>query len=79
MTAIVAFFLTNPTLIAIFAGVVGAIGWGFKQRLAGAKAERNAQAAAEAKARDVADQVDNDIGVLAPDAAREELSKWSKS
>ncbi|TJW49575.1 MAG: hypothetical protein E5X65_32810 [Mesorhizobium sp.] len=41
MTALLGFFLSNPTLIAIMASVVGAITWGFHQRLAGAKAERN--------------------------------------
>ncbi|MHA6686338.1 hypothetical protein [Mesorhizobium sp. A556] len=49
-----------------------------KGRLSGAKLERDHQAASEAKARDIADQVDNDIGALPGSKAREELGKWSK-
>lgn len=70
-------FFRNPTVIAAFAALIGALGWGFHQRLAGAKAERNKQAAAEAEARDIKDQVQNDIGALPADAARKELGTWS--
>lgn len=79
MMALLAFLLGNPTIIAFFASVVGGIIWGFHQRLAGAKAERNKQAGEEAKARDVADQVQNDVGALPPDAARKELGTWDHS
>ncbi|RWL14900.1 MAG: ABC transporter permease [Mesorhizobium sp.] len=79
MTALLGFFLSNPTLIAIMASVVGAITWGFHQRLAGAKAERHKQQVEQLAARDIADQVDNDVGVLTADAARKELGRWSKS
>lgn len=64
-----------PYLALIAAG----LGWGIKQRMAGAASERAKQAAAEAKARDVADEVQNDLGTLIPDQRREELRKWSKS
>lgn len=77
MTTLLLSFISNPTIIAILAGVVGAIGWGFKQRLAGAAAERAKQAAKEANARDVADEVENDVGALPGSKAREELGKWS--
>lgn len=40
--------------------------------------ERNKQKAKEAQARDIADQVDNDVGALPADLARKELGKWSK-
>jgi len=49
-----------------------------QQRRAGAKAERAKQAEREAKARDIADQVDNDVGALPPADARKELGKWSR-
>ncbi len=79
MTALLAWFLSNPTVIAIGAGVIGAaIAW-MRGRLSGAAAERNNQVAAEAKARDVADQVENAVSALAPDAARKELGQWGKS
>lgn len=50
MTALLGGLLANPTILAIIAGVLGALGWGFHQRLAGAKAERNAQKAKDADA-----------------------------
>lgn len=78
MMAILGFLLSNPTILAIGAAIIGALGFGFQQRLAGAKAERNKQAAAEAKARDVSDRVQNDVGALPADAARAELNKWSR-
>lgn len=46
---------------------------------AGRKAEQARQAEAELRARDIRDQVDNDVSVLSPSQAREELSRWSKS
>ncbi|TPI47393.1 ABC transporter permease [Mesorhizobium sp. B2-9-1] len=78
MSALLAWLLTNPTILAIAAGLVGAIGWGFSQRLAGARAERSKQADAEVAARDVADQVDNDVGALPADAVRKELKSWAR-
>jgi hypothetical protein len=50
VTALLAFFLSNPTIIGIGVAFLGALGFGFHQRLAGAKAERNAQLAKEAAA-----------------------------
>ncbi|MBZ9856765.1 ABC transporter permease [Mesorhizobium sp. CA13] len=40
--------------------------------------QKAAQAAAEAKARDIADQVDNDVGALPADKVRQELKTWEK-
>ncbi|RWE29802.1 MAG: ABC transporter permease [Mesorhizobium sp.] len=67
-----------PCVLAGGAAIIGALIWGFRQRLAGAKAERTKQAAEEAKARDAADQVQNDVGALPAGAAQTELKKWSK-
>jgi hypothetical protein len=71
-------------LLATAAGkwIVGALGvvvailaaW-LKGRLSGAKAERAKQAGQEAAARDIRDQVQNDIGAMAADKVREELAK----
>lgn len=79
MNAILAFLLGNPAILAIGAAIVGGLGFGFQQRLAGAKAERVRQAAVEAAARDIADQVQNDIGALPADAARKELRSWARN
>ncbi|ESZ42912.1 hypothetical protein, partial [Mesorhizobium sp. L2C066B000] len=46
MSAVIAWLLNNPTVLAFGATIIGALGFGFQQRLAGAKAERNKQAAA---------------------------------
>jgi hypothetical protein len=59
--------------------IVGAIGLvvaAMKLRQSGANAERARQTAAEAKARDIADQVDNDVGAVPPAEARAELKRW---
>lgn len=79
MGAILTFLLSNPTVLAIGAGVIAVAGAFIKGRLSGAAAERNKQAVAEAGARDIADQVQNDVGALPADAARKELQSWSKS
>lgn len=68
----------SALLLAIGAGIIAVAGAWFKGRLSGAKAERNKQAAEETAARDIGDQVDNDVGALHPDAARAELNRWSK-
>jgi hypothetical protein len=78
MMALIA-FLFEHTGIAIaalgtIATVIG-IGWG---NLRGAKRERAKQAVAEAGARDIKDQVQNDIGALPADAARKEMKQWSE-
>lgn len=49
-----------------------------KAVLWGASREREKQAAEEARARDIRDQVDNDVGSLPADAARKELGKWAR-
>jgi|GEM_PF-3423319 len=78
MSALLVWLLSNPTILALGAGLVGALGWGFQQRLAGARAERDKQAQAEAAARTLADQVDNEIGALRPEAIKKELKSWAR-
>lgn len=62
--------------------ILAAIGW-LGARLyymrAGAAKERAKQAAAEAKARETADDIQNDIGAMTPEQRREALRKWAKS
>lgn len=59
-------------------GAAGVLAVIFQQRRAGAKAERAKQAEREAKAKIIADQIDNDVGALPGNQVREELGKWSK-
>lgn len=78
MSALLDFLLTNPTILGIGAAILAAFGWGVRQRLAGERAERARQAATEAAAREVADQIQNDIGALLAAAARKELGSWAR-
>ena len=78
MSAILSLIFSNGTIIAIGAALVGVIAAYMKGRVSGASAERNKQAAAETKARDVADQIDRDIGALHPDQRRKELGTWGR-
>lgn len=75
---IILWLLTNPTVLAIIAGVVGAFGWGWKQRRAGAAKERAKREAADRLVNDISDQVDNDIGALTPEQRREALRKRAR-
>ncbi|CDX27280.1 putative ABC transporter integral membrane component [Mesorhizobium sp. ORS 3324] len=78
MTALLSFLAGNPAILSGLASFIAALGWGFHQRLAGAKAERARQAQAETAARALADKVDNDIGALPADAVKKELKSWAK-
>lgn len=44
----------------------------------GAAGQKAKQDRAEKKARDVADEVDNDIGAMTPEQQRERLKSWSR-
>lgn len=74
--SILGFLISNPTLLAIMGGVVAVLVAYIKGGIDTAKKEHAKREAEEAKARDIADQVDNDVGALPPDKARQELKKW---
>lgn len=76
MTAILTGILAQfwPYILAAFGGLLVIL----QQRRSGAKAEKAKQAEREAKARDIADQIDGDIGAIPPEVQRERLSKWSR-
>lgn len=78
MSALPSFLLGNPTLLGVGAAILTALGWDVRQRLAGERSERARQAAAEAAAHDIADQVQNDIGALPAATARKELKSWAR-
>ena len=78
MTALFLWLASNPTIIAIVGAILAALGYGYSQRRAGAKTEREKQNARERKARTVADEVDNDVGAMPPNEAREELKRWGQ-
>ena len=76
--SIITWLLSNP-LIATALGVFFAFVAGNMQgRLTGAHREREKRAAEELRAREVADEIDEDIGALPPELARKELREWSK-
>lgn len=78
MTALFSLLSGNPAILGLLASFAAALGWGFHQRLAGARAERARQDKAESAARALADQVDNDVGALLADAVRKELKSWAR-
>ena len=64
-----------PVILAGF----GALAWGFRQRRAGAASERAKQAKAEAKARSIADEIDDAVAGRSADENRKELkAKWQR-
>lgn len=74
MTALLAPFW--PYIVGIVLAVLAGAGW--KLRQSGVNSERAKQAQAEAKARDVKDEVQKDVGALPADRARERLGRWSR-
>ena len=56
--------------------VGGALLWGLRQRSAGAAKERAKQAAADAKARTIADEIDDAVAGHDPSENRKELKTW---
>ncbi|AWC25438.1 hypothetical protein CO731_04935 [Aminobacter sp. MSH1] len=75
MTALLLSFLSNPTLLAIMGGVIAALVAFLKGNSRGANKERAKHAAEEAKARDIRDEVQNDVGAMPADQVRAELAK----
>lgn len=69
---------SNSIIAALVAAAALAFGSYVKGRLAGAKRERAKHDAADAKARDVADDVQNDVGAMTPEQRREALRKWAR-
>lgn len=61
-------------ILGIIAALLALAVW---SRRAGAAAERSKEALERLAARNIADEIDNDVGVLPKGAAREELKKWS--
>ena len=78
MTALLLGLLSNPTLLAIGGGILATLVAFMRGRVSGAARERQKQASERLRAREVADEVDNDIGALPPDKAREALRKWAR-
>lgn len=78
MTALFLSFLSNPTLVAILGGLLAALVAFLKGNSRGARLERDKQAKAEQKARDVADEVQSDVGAMSPDQVRAELAKRTR-
>lgn len=78
LASILAWLLSNPTILAIAGAIFGALGYGWQQRRAGAKAEKAKQAVREAEAREAADKIDRQIDAMHPDKVKEELSRWSR-
>jgi len=76
--ALLSLFGGNGLLIGIGAALLAIFGAFIKGRLSGAQRERDKQAAERIEAITKANEVDNDIGAMPPDARREELKKWAR-
>lgn len=74
--SIMGFILSNPVVLAVMGGVLGALVAFLKGNSRGAHLERLRQVETELATRDIADQVDNDTRALPPNKAREELKRW---
>lgn len=75
MTALIGWFLSNPTVIAIFGGMVAALIAFMRGRVSGAQKERDKQLRERIAAREIADEVDNDVGAMPPERVRDELAR----
>jgi hypothetical protein len=62
----------------ILAGLGLAILGFWRVYIAGQRSSELKQIRAEAEARDIADQVDADIGTLTPEQRRQKLREWSR-
>ncbi len=78
MTALILSFV-GPKLLAIGALFIAFLGWGFNQRLVGARKERAKQAAERLAARSEADKIDQAVAGMTDDEVIKEQTKWSKN
>lgn len=83
MSALLAFILSNPTILAIGAGIIAVAGAWFKGRLSGAKAERNKQAAGKLAAAEDRLEMDREATAaeratagMTDEQARKEAEPW---
>ena len=65
-----------PYIITAGAAILAVLAAFFKGQSAGATKERAKQLQERMEARDVADEVDNDIGAVPPAEQRKELKTW---
>lgn len=76
MTTLLAILGPNGILYALGAAVLAA--FGFYMRTLGKNAERAKQARAEAKARDISDEIEDAVAGRTADENRERLRKWGR-
>mgnify|MGYP003443653548 FL=1 len=77
-SAVLAWLLSNPTIIAIIAAVVGALGYGYSQRRAGAAKEKARQDRERLAARSEADKIDQAVAGMTDEEVLREQAKWSR-
>ncbi|MDS1138571.1 ABC transporter permease [Nitratireductor indicus] len=70
--------LLNKYVMGAGAALVGLALAVFKAYRAGASKERQKQTQERLKARQVADEIDNDVGAMSSEESRKELSKWAR-
>ena len=67
--------LTNPTVLAILAGIIGFFGYGKYKERVGAKKVRDELAKADQRVRDIADEIFDDVRAMSPEQVDAELRK----
>lgn len=72
----VSWLLSNPTILAILAGFIAAMGWGFRQRIAGAKAERDKQAKHRLDAIKDRKELDDEVADLGHADLDDRFKRW---
>lgn len=81
MTAVILAFLgtgLGKIVMGIFAAIIAAGAAYLKGKSSGKQAERNRQAAREAKARDIHAGIQSDVGSMSEDHIRAELAKRAR-
>lgn len=78
MTALALSVISNPTLLAIMGGIVAVLFAYIKGGIDTARKEHTKREAEEAKARDVVEEVQSDVGAMSADQVRAELAKRTR-
>ena len=70
--------ISNPSILAILAGIIGFFGYGKYKERVGAKKEAAKREAADRMVEDIADQVQSDVGSMSPEQIDAELRKRAR-
>lgn len=78
MGTIIAWILTNPTILGIGAAIVAVAGAFIKGRLSGASAERHRQAVERLESRTESDKIDQAVAGMSDAEVLKGQAQWSR-